>query len=124
MSDMKEYTGHYSYTGKYKQREDGSRLLEVREFEYEGKCYQPPEPLTFIFKNQPEEGGWVSVDCDAIDGTNGGVNIEEALGNAIMDAAHLYEHLLLSESPLTKRAELIRDRLKKWMVHDIDSKAQ
>jgi hypothetical protein len=97
MSDMKEYTDHYSYTGKYKQREDGSRLLEVSEFVY-------------------EKGGWVSVDCDEIAGTNGGLNIEEALGNALMDAAHLYEHLIFSESPLTKRAAAMQDKLKKWLV--------
>ncbi|MDN5360645.1 MAG: hypothetical protein PWQ84_1708 [Thermotogaceae bacterium] len=116
MSDMKEYTDHYSYTGKYKQREDGSRLLEVSEFVYDGKYYQPAEPLKFIFRNHPEEGGWVSVDCDEIAGTNGGLNIEEALGNALMDAAHLYEHLIFSESPLTKRAAAMQDKLKKWLV--------
>jgi len=56
MSDMKEYTGHYSYTGKYRQREDGSRLLEVSEFVYEGKYYHPAESLKFIFRNHTEEG--------------------------------------------------------------------
>jgi hypothetical protein len=32
MSDMKHYIGKYCYTGKYKQQDDGSSLLEVSEF--------------------------------------------------------------------------------------------
>jgi len=64
MSDMKHYEGTYSYTGTFKQLKDQSRLLEVTEFEYDGKYYRPSEILKFKITPQPEEGGWLSVTCE------------------------------------------------------------
>jgi len=124
MSEMKHYEGTYSYTGKFKHLDDGTNLLEVTEFEYYGKFYQPFEPLKFKITPRPEEGGWLSVTEESIGVCIGGVDFEEALGNAMMDAALLYEHLMFTDSPLEKNAAVVRDKFKHWVVHAIDSKAQ
>lgn len=126
MSDMKDYTGSFSYTGKYSLQKDGTRVLVVHEFEYDGKYYHPEKPLKFVFENRIEEdgGSWVSVTCEAISGKNGGMNVEEALGNALMDAALLHEELNNLEGPMTERLKAIQDSIRLWEVHAIDSKAQ
>jgi len=56
MSDMKYHKGTYSYTGKFKLQDDGTSLLEISEFEYYGKLYQPSEPLKFKITPRPEGG--------------------------------------------------------------------
>ena len=66
MSDMKLYSGEYSYDGTFKQQKDGSRLLEVRWFTYDGKYYQARQPLKFVIKPRSEGGGWVSVTDDSV----------------------------------------------------------
>ena len=124
MSDMKHYIGKYSYSGKFKQQDDGSSLLEVSEFEYDGKYYQPSEPLQFKITPQPEEGGWFLVQDESIGVCIGGVDFEEAIGNAIMDAALQYEDLICEEGPMTKSLKVIQEKVRAWMVHAIDSKAQ
>jgi len=124
MSDMKHYEGTYSYTGKFKHQDKGTSLLEIREFEYDGKFYQPSEPLILKITPRPEGGGWLSVKDESIGVCIGGLDFEEALGNAIMDAALLYEHLMFTNSPLEKNAAIVRDKFKQWVVHAIDSKAQ
>jgi hypothetical protein len=126
VSDMKDYTGSFSYTGKYNLQKDGSRLLVVNEFEYDGKYYHPGEPLRLVFEKRIEEdgGSWVSVTCEAISGKNGGMTVEEALGNVLMDAALLYEELLGLEGPMTERLKAIQDSIRSWEVNAIDSKAQ
>ena len=48
MSDMKLYEGYYSYSGDFKQKNDGTSLLIVREFTYAGKYYRPREAINFI----------------------------------------------------------------------------
>lgn len=124
MSDMKLYVGEYSYDGTFKQQKDGSRLLEVRWFTYDGKYYQPRQPLKFMIKPRSEGGGWVSVTDDSVGVNEGGKDLEEALGNAFMDAALQYEELVNDESPMTESLKAIQNKIKTWTVHAIDSKAQ
>jgi len=124
MSDMRLYNGKYSYTGKFKQQDDGSSLLEVREFEYYGKYYKPPEPLKFIITQRPEGDGWISVTDDSIGVNEGGKDFEEALGNAFMDAALQYEELVNDDDPMTEELKAIQYRVRTWLVHSVDSKAQ
>ena len=124
MSDMKHYEGTYSYTGTFKQLKDQSRLLEVTEFEYDGKYYRPSELLKFKITPQPEEGGWLSVKCEEAGVIIGGIDLEEALGNGFMMAVDQYEHLGFTDAPLTKRAQALREKFMTWEVHAIDRKAQ
>jgi len=124
MSDMKHYQGIYSYSGKFKQQKNGSKVLDVDEFTYEGKYFKPSNKLVFIITPRPEEGGWLSVKCDAIGVIIGGNDLEEALGNAFMDAALQYEDLMYSNIPLTEHAQKIKDLFRNWTVHTIDQQAQ
>jgi len=124
MSDMKLYSGEYSYDGTFKQQKDGSRLLEVRWFTYYGKYYHPEQPLKLVIKPRSEGGGWFSVTDDSVGVNEGGKDLEEALGNAFMDAALQYEELINDESPMTESLKTIQKKLRKWAVHAIDSKAQ
>src|SRR6056297_1208585 len=146
MSDMKHYIGKYSYSGKFKQQDDGSSLLEISEFEYDGKYYQPSEALRFKITPQPEESGWYLVQDESIGVCIGGVDFEEAIGNAIMDAALQYEDLICEEltkqkprpserclqyedliceeGPMTESLKAIQEKVRTWMVHALDSKAQ
>ena len=124
MSDMKHYIGKYSYMGKFKQLDNGVSLLEVSEFEYDGKYYNPSESLNFTITPQPEEGGWFSVKCEEAGVIIGGQDIEEAIGNSFMMAVDQYEHLGFTDAPLTKRAQSLRERFLSWEVHAIDRKAQ
>lgn len=124
MSDMKHYEGTYSYTGKFKQQDDGSRLLEVSAFEYCGKYYHPDKPLKFMITPRPEEGGWFSVRCEEAGVIIGGIDIEEGLGNAFMMAVDQYEHLGFTDAPLTKKAQILRDNFLKWEVYSVDRAVQ
>lgn len=124
MSDMRLYIGNYSYDGTFKQQKDGTRLLEVRWFTYYGKYYQPKETLNFVITPRSEGDGWLSVSDESIGVMEGGKDLEEALGNAFMDAAIQYEELINDDSPMTESLKVIQDKIKTWAVHAIDSKAQ
>jgi len=124
MSDMKQYTGTYSYTGKFKLQDDGTSLLEVNEFEYYGKYYQSSESLKFKITPRTEGKRWLSVQDESIGVCIGGVDFEEVLGNAIMDTVLLYDHLMFTAATLGKNAAVVRDKIRTWVVHSVDSKAQ
>ncbi|MFW6262587.1 MAG: hypothetical protein ACOC34_01005 [Thermotogota bacterium] len=80
--------------------------------------------MKFMIKPRSEGGGWVSVTDDSVGVNEGGKDLEEALGNAFMDAALQYEELVNDESPMTESLKAIQNKIKTWTVHAIDSKAQ
>ena len=116
MSDMKLYSGKYSYTGKYKQQDDGSSILEVTDFEYDGKYFQPSEHLKLKITQRDEGDGWISITDESIGVNEGGKDLEEALGNAFMDAALQYEELVNDEEPMTEKLKTIKDKVSTWLA--------
>ncbi len=123
MSDMRHYIGTYQYLGEFKTNENGTSELNVQEFTYYGRHYKPSTPLKFVV--HPEEEGYILIACEKLDIRILGVGLEEALGNAIMAAALLYNDLVFTAITLDGKTEEFRDKvLDDWKVFDVDSKAQ
>lgn len=124
MSDMKVYEGEYSYDGVFKGIEEGQRIIEVRWFEIEKKYYKPSEPLRISLQNRLEECGWVSASYDEASVVIGGIDAEEALGNAFMAIADQYELIKFTDMALAESAQELKRKYQTWEVHDIGSQAQ
>jgi hypothetical protein len=77
-----------------------------------------------VITPRSEGDGWLSVSDESIGVMEGGKDLEEALGNAFMDAAIQYEELINDDSPMTESLKVIQDKIKTWAVHAIDSKAR
>ena len=124
MSEMKNYFGKYSYDGTFKQQDDGSSLLEVRWFTYGGKYYQPSEPIKFVIREECDGEGWISVTDDTVGVREGGKDIEEALGNALMMVVDQYDDFAFSSGNLSKGAKALKEKFQNWEIHAIDQQAQ
>jgi hypothetical protein len=124
MSDMKRYIGTYSYSGKFKQQIDGTKILIVTDFTYGGKYYRPAKPAVFKITPQPEEGGWLFVQDESVGVRIGGIDLEEALGNAFMMAVDQYEDLCYTDVPLAKHAQTLKENFMTWEVFISDQQAQ
>ena len=114
----------YSYTGTFKQQNDGTRLLEVNEFSYAGKLYKMSDPIKFAISDRPEEGGWIYVQDDSVGVRIGGDDIEKALERAFMMVVDQFEDFAYTTNPIAKGAKQLRERFKNWEVWRIDQQAQ
>ncbi len=102
---------------------DGSRILEVSEFTFEGTYYKPAELIRFLITEEPE--GWLFIRDDSIGIRSGGDDLEEAIMKGLFMTTDRYHRVIsTSDEKLTPKVLEIKEKYLKWEVHEIDQQAQ
>jgi hypothetical protein len=113
----------YSMKSDMTLEKDGSRLLMVCEFTFEGVFYKPAEPVKFLITEEPE--GWLFIRDDSIGIRSGGDDLEEAIMKGLFITADRYNRVVATpDENLDDKVLQIKEKYLKWEVHAIDQQAQ
>jgi hypothetical protein len=102
---------------------DGSRILEVSEFTFEGTYYKPVEPVNFLITEEPD--GWLFIRDDSIGVRSGGDDLEEAIIKGLLVTSDRYHKIISTQDEKLNDDMLqIKQKYLNWEVHSVDQQAQ
>jgi hypothetical protein len=112
-----------SYNGETKIRKDGSHVLEIKDFIFEGKFYKPQTPVKFQISEEAE--GYIYLQDNSISVREYGRGFFEALENAIVSLVDFIELLLKTpDSEINKKTLKYKHLFETWEMKRIDRQAQ
>jgi len=113
----------YSLKSDMSLEKDGSRILEVSEFTFEGVFYKPKNPIKFLITEEPD--GWLFIRDDSIGIRSGGDDLEEAIMKGLFVTTDRYHRVVTTpDEKLTSKVLQLKDKYLGWEVHSIDQQAQ
>jgi hypothetical protein len=102
---------------------DGSRILEVSEFTFEGNFYKPAEAIKFLITEEPD--GWLFIRDDSIGIRSGGDDLEEAIMKGLLVTTDRYHRVITTpDERLDSKVLKIKEKYHEWVVSAIDRQAQ
>ena len=102
---------------------DGSRILNISEFSFEGTYYKPSEPVKFLITEEPE--GWMYIRDDSLGIRSGGDDLEEAIMKGLFVISDRYRKIISTpDEKLNDDMICIKQKFLSWEVHTIDQQAQ
>ena len=102
---------------------DGSHILNINEFSFEGTYYKPSDPVKFLITEEPE--GWMFIRDDSIGIRSGGDYLEVAIMEGLFVISDRYHKIISTpDEKLNEDMICIKKKFLSWEVHAIDQQAQ